>query len=705
MPELVLEIGCEEIPARFVPDALIQLGERAGELFNRERIAYRGLETLGTPRRLVLVVSGMAEKQESKSIEKWGPQASQAFDASGKPTKAALGFAKSLGVDLEKIQTKDSDKGKRLFYQTEQPGKETRGILKSALPELILSLKFPKSMRWGTGKIRFARPIHWILALFSDEVVEFELDGIKAGNQTFGHRFLAPQAMQAKNFESYQASLQKAMVIVDPKERQKMMQEALAKKAQELGAEIYPDPELVSEVNFLIEYPVVLAGEFQKSFLQVPAEVLIASMRGHQRYFALKEKGAELKLKPHFLFVANTQTRDDSVVVKGNEKVLSARLADAEFFYREDLKIPIADRAEQLDQMVFQTGLGSYQDKAQRLEKLLIMMLDDMGIKDREFKAHARRAVKLCKADLLTQMVGEFPELEGIMAGEYARVQKEPEPVWKAAREHYLPKTAYDIEQGRLPQTRLGQLLSIVDKVDSITASFVTGNQPTGSQDPYGIRRMANAIIAIALTFELEFNLDQIAQGSLKLFADLFENKSDKMENAIKQFYQIRLRNIMIEDKIEYDIANAVLGAWDGSMVSAWQRAKALSELQGEPGFEDLFVGFRRVARIIETTGRLDPSLFEYAEEKALWSAFLEVRAGIEHLLKERQWKAAMRELGRLKPFIDKFFDKVMVNVDDPKIRLNRHSLLEAIAGEFRAIADFSQLAGGEKNIEGGQNG
>jgi len=433
--------------------------------------------------------------------------------------------------------------------------------------------------------------------------------------------------------------------------------------------------------------------------------VLIASMRGHQRYFAVREKGEELKLKPYFLFVANTHTRDDSVVVKGNEKVLSARLADAEFFYREDLKVPITGRAEELGQMVFQTGLGSYKDKVCRLEKLLLGMIEETGTKEFDIEKHARAAARLCKADLLTQMVGEFPELEGIIAGEYARVQKQPEPVWKAVREHYLPKTAYDIAQGKLPKTRLGQLLSIVDKIDSIIAGFVDGHQPTGSQDPYGIRRMANAIIAVTLKSGLEFNLDRIAQCAIRSFADMFNRKLDDIENAVRSFFQVRLKNIMIEEKIEYDIAEAVLGAWDGSLISAWQRALALSELRSEPGFADLFVGFRRVARIIEKSGSLDSSLFECAEERELWSTFQEVKAGIEELLKGRQWKAAMRELGQLKPYIDRFFDRVMVNVDDPKIRLNRHSLLANIAGEFRAIADFSLLAGKEKNIEGGKNG
>jgi glycyl-tRNA synthetase beta chain len=698
MPELLLEIGCEEIPARFVPDALGQLADGAKAVFERERIACGKIQSVGTPRRLALVVEGLEQKQSSKQIEKWGPNVSQAYDGNGNPTKAALGFAKSLGVPLEKVQKKDSEKGPRLYYASEQGGNNTKDVLKTVLPELIMGLKFPKSMRWGSGTERFARPIHWIVAMFDGEVVDFSIGNIKSGNQTRGHRFLAPGAIEVKNFGQYEKDLEKAFVIVDPELRKKSIEQGLSKKSQEMGCEIVPDPELTTEVNFLVEYPVVLCGEFSQKFLAVPAEVLIAAMRGHQRYFALKEKGAGIKLTPNFLFAANTKTPDDSVVVKGNQKVLSARLTDAEFFYREDLKTPLAERAGRLSQMVFQAKLGTYADKAGRMEKLIGEALGLAAPGDQELKKHGQRAVKLCKADLVTQMVGEFPELEGIMAGEYARAQKEPEPVWRAIREHYLPKTAGDIEQGRLPETLLGRVLSVVDKVDSIIAGFVSGNQPTGSQDPYGIRRMANGLTYIAIRTGLEVDLDGLVKTGVSQFAGMGKMKPPELLNAVMEFFKTRLKNIFIDEKIEYDIANAVIGAWDGGIVSAWDRAKALSELRKEPGFDDLFVGFRRVARIIEETGELDTSLFDCPEEKALWDSFLSVKGSIEGLIRDKKWKEAMRGLGKLKPDIDNFFDKVMVNVEDKKVRKNRHSLLESVAREFRAIADFSQLAGAEKN-------
>ena len=585
-----------------------------------------------------------------------GPGINQAYDMNGSPTKAALGFAKSLGVELERVEKKDSEKGPRLYYRSVQPGGATIELLKSLLPELILSLKFPKSMRWGSGKIRFARPIHWILAIFGGEVVDFAMDVIRSGNKTFGHRFLAPGAIEVKNFEGYERSLRKAFVIVDPAEREKMIKDGLAKRAQELGVEIYPDPGLIGEVDYLVEYPVVLAGEFSPKFLEIPAEVLIAAMRGHQRYFALKEKGKGLKLTPHFLFAANTHTDDDQVVVKGNQKVLSARLTDAEFFWREDLKISIAERAEHLDQMVFQTGLGTYKDKCIRLEKLISELMREANRSDSEQKRNALRAVKLCKADLLTQMVGEFPELEGIMSGEYARKQGEPEEVWKAIREHYLPKTAEDIEQGRFPETRLGEILSMVDKIDSVAAGFVNGHQPTGSQDPYGIRRMANAIIYTSLQIELDFNLDNLLKLACGLLSEMLKKKLNDSLNEILDFYKIKIKNILIDQKIEYDIANAVIGAWDGSLISVSKRAHALSELRREPGFEDLFVGFRRVARIIEHTGTLDASLFEYSEEKALWEAFLSMKVNIETLLKEREMEGSNARTGQTKAFYRSFF-------------------------------------------------
>jgi len=703
MAELLLEIGCEEIPARFVPEALAQLEQKAKEIFEKERISFQGIRAMGTPRRLALAVSELAPAQPAKMVEKWGPSQSQAYDEKGNPTKAILGFARSVGAEVSDLEVRDSDKGPRLYYKIEQKGRGTKEILQKILPELILGIRFPKSMRWGEGKIRFARPIHWILALFNGEVIEFEIDGIKAGNKTCGHRFLSPAEILVKDFAQYQADLRKQFVIVDPDERKKMIEKGLLEKSAELGCELFPDPELVEEVNYLVEYPVVLAGEFEPRFLELPAEVLVAAMRGHQRYFSLKEKGTELKLSPHFLFAANTKTPDDKVVIKGNEKVLVARLADAEFFYKEDLKVPLEKRAERLDQMVFQAGLGTYQDKSERLAQLIKELLAQVCPKDQEIQKLASRAVKLCKADLLTQMVGEFPELEGIMAGEYSKAQAEPEMVWKAVRDHYLPKTANDIEQGRFPQTILGQALSVTDKIDSIVAGFIAGNPPTGSADPYGIRRMANALIFITLEFGLEFNLDELMEKSLGLFS-VPAKKMDakKLRESLKEFFITRMKNILLDAGIDYDIVDAVLGAWEGSILSARKRAAALNELRKEPGFDDLFVGFRRVARIIEETGKLNTDLFESEEEKALWRAFLAVKKDAEKLIEEKNWKEAMRALGTLKPKIDKFFDTVLVNVEDKKIRLNRHSLLDQIAREFRKIADFSRLSGADKKFQGG---
>ncbi len=711
MPEFLLEIGCEEIPARFVPDALGQLLDQIKQLCFEQMLDHTGFSVMGTPRRLVLYAPDLCAKQKDRLVEKWGPAVKQAFDAEGNPTKAGLGFAKSVAAELSQIEKRDSDKGPRLYYKMEQKGRATKEILKELLPQMILGLRFPKAMRWGSGKIRFARPIHWVLALFNAEVIDFELDGIKAGNKTRGHRFLAPEEIEIKDFMGYREAMKNRFVVVDPEERKKLIEAGILQKAQELGCELYPDPDLVQEVNFLVEYPVVLAGEFDQRFLAIPAEVLIAAMRGHQRYFALKQKGPELKLNSHFLFVANTRAKSEQVVIKGNQKVLTARLADAEFFYKEDLKTPLEKRVERLDQMVFQQGLGSYQDKAERVGKLIKELLSELAPQDAELKKHSSRAVNLCKADLLTQMVGEFPELEGIMAGEYAKVQGEPETVWKACREHYLPKTANDIETGRFPQTPLGQALSISDKSDSIVAGFIAGNQPTGSADPYGIRRMANAITYTTLKFDLEFDLDQLLEKSLGLFSHL-EKKIDAgaVLKALHEFFAVRMKNILIDLGLEYDIVDAVLAAWDGSMLSAKKRASALSELRKEPGFDDLFVGFRRVARIIEETGKLDPALFEYEEEKNLWSAFLAVKDQVEILIRERKWKEAMMALGTLKPVIDKFFDIVLVNVEDKKIRINRHSLLEQIAKEFGSIADFSRLSGAgstgspqaEKNSQGG---
>jgi len=701
MPELLLEIGCEEVPARFMPEALSQLKERAEDIFSRERISFKSLKSFGTPRRLVLLVEELSSVQANKPIEKWGPFVNQAFDSEGRPTKSALGFAKSMGVEVGELQKKMSEKGERLYFGTEEKGKKTEQLLKTLVPELILGLSFSKSMRWSTGKIRFARPIHWILARFNGKVIKFELDGIKSNGKSYGHRFLAPERIEVKDFRQYLEKLAKAYVMVDQEERKQLVRIELEKTAKKLGGELVPDEGLIEEVSFLVEYPMVLSGSFEPNFLKLPPSVLISAMRGHQRYFAVKKKGERLELLPNFLFVANTRVKDKRVVIKGNEKVLSARLNDAEFFYKEDLKIPLSERSERLGRMVFQAGLGSYLDKRERLEKLLLHLIEQLGLKDAELKEEALRAVRLCKADLLTQMVGEFPDLEGVMAGEYARVQGEPDRVWKAVSEHYLPKTAQDIDAKRFPKSLLGQILSIADKTDSIIAGFVSGNQPTGSQDPFGIRRLANGLIQTTLKYKIDFNLDKMIELGLNLFSNLAKFDSAKIKSQIIDFFQVRLKNILSEFNFAYDIINAVVSSWEGSIISVWDRVLAISELRKEPDFQDLFIGFRRVERIIEETGELEISLFEN-DEKRLWESFQSVKSELERFVLEKKWKQALLELAKLKPEIDRFFDKVLVNVEDERIRKNRHTLLDRIAQQFRRIADFSQIVGGDKNKEGG---
>ncbi len=698
MPELLVEIGTEEVPARFLPQAISQLRQKAEEFFKQERLDFSQLCSFATPRRIVLWAEELSEHQKPKLIERWGPFLNQAFDKDGKPTKSALGFAKSVGTSIDNLEKRDTPKGPRLYYCIKEEGRPTKEILRKVLPELILSLKFPKSMRWAEAKIRFARPIHWILALFGGEVIEFEIDGIKSSGQTYGHRFLAPEPIEVKNFAEYAELLEKSYVIVDQNFRREMIEAGLAKKADELGAELYPDPELIEEVCYLVEYPFVLAGSFDKRFLNLPSEVLISAMRGHQRYFALKKPGSEDELMPYFLFVAQTIGEDDKVVIKGNERVLQARLEDAEFYYQEDLKTPLDKLAKELEQMVFQAGLGSYWQKTERLKSLISLLIKKIAPEDKELEKYALRSAHLAKADLLTQMVGEFPELEGIMGGEYARSQGEPEPVWRAIREHYLPKSARDIEQEKFPQTKVGMALSIVDKLDSICAGFISGKQPTGSADPYGIRRGANAIVKLTIKKELDYSLDELIQKNLELLSELKKFDFEKTGLELKEFFKTRIKNLMIDAGIDYDIADAVLGAWDGNILSSWKRAEALNELRKEKEFADLFIGFRRVARIIEEPDNLDESLFEQEEEKALWKAFLEVKAEVEKHIQQRDWKKAMSELARLKPNIDSFFDAVLVNVDDPKLKKNRHSLLNEIASQFKKIADFSKLSAGEKN-------
>lgn len=692
--DLLLEIGTEEIPAGFMPPALSQLKEEVEKRLSDYRLSHGRIQTMGTPRRIILLVEDIPEKQDDILEQKLGPLVEQAFDADGKPTKAALGFAKGLGVGVEELSRASTPKGDKLAFQKKVMGESSEGILSRLLPETVLSLRFPKSMRWGDSEVRFARPIHWILALLGEKVVSFSIGGIKSGNTSRGHRFTHPEPFEVKHFADYMDSLDKADVTPDPAFRKELIEKQLLKEAEASGGELISDPDLLDEVTHLVEHPVVVTGRFDEKFLELPAEVLIQSMRSHQRYFSVKKKGAGLELLPCFITVCNTPAKDLSVLARGNERVLLARLNDAEFFYKEDAGHALEDYARELDKVVFQSKLGSYADKAARMQRLLDWLYENLSETNGDSRKSALRAALLCKADLVSHMVGEFPQLQGTMGAEYARLQGESPEVAEAVREHYLPRSADDIHNGNLPLSMAGTLLSIADKIDSIVGCWGVGLAPTGSQDPYALRRQALGIIHMVRSKGLALNLGELISQGIEILKDRIEIPGSDLKDQVMEFFKGRLRGIFIDEGLLYDAVDSVLAVWNGDIVDAEHRISAVSGLKSRPDFEPLMTAFKRVFNIIEgEPGPADTGLFEHPSEEGLYKEFKELKAGLEPLLENHDYERALADMAGLRKAVDRFFDDVLVNVEgNEPLKKNRHALLNEIAGLFKRISDFSKI-------------
>ncbi len=692
--ELLLEIGTEEIPAGFVPPGLAQLKKETERMLAENRITHGKVQTMGTPRRLVLIVKEVSEKQADTTEEKQGPLVEQAFDKDGRPTRAALGFARSVGVEVEDLVRVSTAKGDKLAHRRNVSGEKTEEILSVMLPEIILSIRFPKSMHWGNGDIRFVRPIHWILALFGEKTIPFSIGETQSGNSSRGHRFTHPEPFPVKDFADYMDRLDRADVVVDPVFRKDLIEKHLLKQAEKAGGELIPDPDLLDEVTYLVEYPVVVTGRFDEKFLRLSPEVLIQAMRSHQRYFSIKKKGTDLELLPCFITVCNTPAPDLSVLCRGNERVLLARLNDAEFFYQEDLKHKLDDYASELKQVVYHNRLGSYAEKALRLQKLMGWLCEFSFPGDQEAKVRAYRSALLCKADLISQMVGEFPGLQGIIGAEYSQLQGEHEEVVKAIREHYLPRSAEDIQNQVFPASTMGTLLSLADKMDAIVGGWVVGLAPTGSQDPYALRRQALGVIHLMRRGKYAPNLVEFIDRALALLKDRIEIPPADIKEQVLEFFKGRLRALFLEEGFLYDAVDSVLAVWNGDPVDAEHRVRAISGLKSRPDFEPLMIAFKRVVNIIEgNPPPADPTRFEHPSERKLYEDFQALEKRVQPLLKKQNYEQALAEMAGLRPTVDRFFDDVLVNVENNEpLRQNRHALLNQIGNLFKRISDFSKI-------------
>jgi glycyl-tRNA synthetase beta chain len=687
MKELLLEIGTEEIPAGFIPQALVDIQALVKKELEASRIDFNGIKTLGTPRRLVLAIDSVAEKQRDEESKKIGPSKQAAFDAKGNPTKAAIGFAKSQSIPVESLTMIQTEKGEYVYAVKRESGRPTSELLALLLPRWILSVPFQKSMKWADVPIRFARPIHWILALFGGEVVPFEVGNIRSGNITYGHRFMHSGPIPVKDFQSYLQKSREASVIVDPLERKKKIEDEMIREGAKVSGRVLKDEDLLNEVNFLVEDPAALCGNFDIKFLSLPREILIHSMKEHQRYFPVVDDHG--KLLPYFICISNIHPKNREVVVKGNEKVLKARLSDAVFFFEDDLKIPLEGRVEQLKKVVFQAKLGTSYEKVMRFRQFALWMIERI---DPKLQEAVERTSLLCKADLVTGMVGEFPKLQGIVGKEYARLSKERPEVAEAIYEHYLPGFAGD----RLPSSPIGDIVSIADKMDTIVGCFGVGLVPTGTADPFGLRRQSLGVIRIILEKRYRFSLVQLIEKSGSLLKEKVERSFPELKRDVLDFFKVRYQNFLLDKGYAFDVVDAVLSISFDELLDVQGRMDALKQAREWKDFESIVIAFKRAMNILKGSTlkrEINPSLFTESVEKNLYQSFLKAKEKIDSLLNKRDYPSALLEMTHMKKPIDEFFDGVMVMVDDEAIRNNRLALLDEIGKLFLRIADFSKLA------------
>ncbi len=686
--DLLLEIGCEEIPSRFMSGALQQLAVEAKAMLAEKRFEFKKIDTAGTPRRLTLVVRELADRQPDLIETIKGPPVDRAYDAEGSPTRALEGFLKSRNAAAGDIEEEDIKGALYIVLHQKVTGKDTTDVLPELLPRLIQKLNFPRPMYWQSREIRFARPIRWIMALYDGVPVSFSYAGINSANQTFGHRFLAPEAVVINSVEHYYKTLEEKFVIVDPERRLEIIRRQLAEKAAEKGGRPLIDNNLLEEVLYLVEYPVAVDGYYDEAYLDLPPEVLVTTMQHHQRYFPLvgEDNG---DLLPFFVGISNNRFHKN--IRRGYSKVLQARLADARFFFDEDCKQHLENYVEKLNGVVFLEKLGSLEQKRQRLVKLAEELGRELGMPNEKIEKTSR-AAHLCKADLVTDMVREFTELQGVMGREYARISGEPEEVAVAIFEHYLPRFGGD----RIPKTLQGAIVSLADRIDTLAGCFAVGIQPTGSQDPYALRRQAQGAVTILQRLDLNLPLDKYIKISLDVLAttleeDLTEQKRVELTADLKDFFAQRIRFAMQEMEITFEVIEAVLGVPVNTVSALFKRAISLTEYLQGPLLDDVITAYNRVANLApkEAEEKVNVALLQEESEKKLYHAFLKAKLAFDST---EDLARCLEELQHLRKSVDGFFDHVMVMVDDDRIRTNRLNLLFALKELFNQVADFSKL-------------
>ncbi|MDD2554347.1 MAG: glycine--tRNA ligase subunit beta [Desulfotomaculaceae bacterium] len=686
--DFLLEIGVEEMPARFLDPALAELKELAAAALQEHRLSYKSLTACGSPRRIALLVEGMAISQAPLEMEVKGPAVKVAYK-DGVPTRAAEGFAAGQGVKVSDLVQKPVGHVDYVFAVRREVGRPAMEVLPAIVPGLITGLHFPKPMRWGDLEFRFARPIRWIVSLFGTDIVEFAFTGLKAGRTTYGHRFLSKKPIDLAEPAEYIETMRKNYVLVGVLERKNEIWRQVCELARSVNGFVEEDEGLLNEVNNLVEYPTALMGEFSLDYLKLPKEVLVTPMREHQRYFPVVDGAGRLMAK--FIAVKNGAADHLDIIREGNEKVLRARLADANFFYQEDLKTLLAEKVPELKKIVFQEKLGAVYDKTVRVGEIAAYLAGELGA-GQEAKEVALRASSLAKADLVTNMVYEFPELQGYIGREYALRSGEKQTVAEAIFEHYLPRFAGD----RLPETMPGKILSISDKIDTIVGCFAIGIQPTGSQDPYALRRQALGISNIILETKASLSLEKLIETSYCCYQGKvqLELPVDKVKEEIAEFFKQRMKGILDERGFSYDTVDAVLCTGYDDLYDVLLRAKALAEFRREPDFAGLLTVFIRANNLSKNadTLQINPALLEDSSEKALYTLLSDVEQKAKSYLEQQDYRSLLGAIATLQAPLDKFFTSVMIMVDDVSVRNNRLALLAKLAALVKQVADLSKV-------------
>ena len=713
MATFLLEVGTEELPASFVSDAMKQWRSRILPSLEEQFLTPESVEVYGTPRRLAVLIRGLPPQQPDREEDVKGPPAQAAFKE-GKPTKAAEGFARSRGVLVEDLEVRSTDKGDFVFVQQKIVGRPATEILTDLVPEWIFGLEGKRLMRWGNGDVRFSRPIRWLVALLDDAVLPIVLDNgaerVSSDCWSQGHRVLHPDVVRISQAEQYLEKLRSASVEADPEQRRVRIVEQTQALAAELKGTAAISDDLLEEVTHLVEWPTAVAGKFDPEFLELPSQVIVTEMESHQRYFPLL-KPDSTELLPYFITISNGDPAKSAIIAQGNERVIRARLSDGKFFFDADRKLPLEEYLTQLEQVTFQEDLGSVAVKVQRIVQVAGHIAQQLQVSETE-QTDIQRAAHLCKADLVTQMVGEFPELQGVMGEHYARHSGEAETVATAIFEHYLPRGAGD----RLPQTLTGQVVGIADRLDTLVGIFSLGLLPTGSSDPYALRRAATAIVNVAWAADLPLNLDQLLQQVISDFKAEFSRGEDAatLQTQLRQFFLQRIQTLLQEDRgIDYDLVNAVLGEEDPEyteralidLLDVRDRALFLQEIRRNGTLETIYETVNRASRLaaqgdldtrqLDPTAVVDPTKFQQPSEQAFYDALVQLLPETQAAQSARDYHKLVEGLKQAAPVVSNFFDgpqSVLVMDPDPEIRLNRLNLLGLLRNHARVLADFGAI-------------